>query len=204
MNTAALGKLIAARNREIMMEVALSFVLGVVFVIVTAGFLFWITWLISYRWGGWGATPVGAGLIAVGVYLLVATLAAWRGVNPFGAIEYDENYAGSSNAGLSMMTGIPIFDRHGIAAAGAALIAGPANILDAIADIRRRLPHDRITVESAAHILEQSAREMRLDEGTDYRALWVLHRLALIKSRSIEGNVVVVATAKGFDVLNGR
>jgi hypothetical protein len=187
-----------------MMEAALSFVMGVVYTVITGGLLFWLTWIVCHRWLDWGAGPVSAGLIAVGVYLVVATFSAWRGVNPLAAIEYDEAYRGDSKAGLSMATGLPIVDRHGIAAAGAALIAGPANVLEAIGDVRRRLPTDRTTLDTASMILERARNELRLTDELNRRSLAVLHRLQLIKVRVVGNAMVIMPTMKGLDVVNAN
>lgn len=186
-----------------MTEATLSFVMGIVYTVLTCGLLFWLTWFFSHWWMSWrGNGPTNAGLIAVGVYLLVGTFSAWRNVDPFATIDFDPNYSGDRLGGLSMMTGLPIVDRHGIAAAGAALIAGPLNILEGIADIRRRLPTDHTTLDATATMLQQAVRNLKLTSELNGKAIMLLHRLALIKVRSEAGHPVIMLTLKGMDVVS--
>lgn len=199
-NSDRLRQLVAARNRELLFEALVGGLMGVVYVVLTCGLLFWIAWFTAgWRFGFSNAVWIGAGVAAL--FLVVSTIEAIRRVNPFAPLKADWNDETFSAEGLSMMTGAPIVDRRSIAGAAAALLAGPAGILEAIADFRRRLPMDERTIDSAWRMLQRSVKDLPVCDVDDGKAFDLLHRLALVKVRQINETTVLMATMRGLDLL---
>lgn len=197
-------RLVAERNQDLSLEAAVEVGLGLLFSAIVFGAVFWTTWLIFFFifFSTQRATVIGA--IVAGVFAAVSTISAWRRVNPFadvapltGAEELQEHVA----LGFGYVTGFPVVTRRSLAGAAAVLIGGPANLFEAWATWRHRLPAGDRLLHEAATIFQDADRGLDLRSVRDPGALNVLHRLGLIRTEVTGRNTVTIRlTQKGEDV----
>ncbi len=194
---------IEKRNRELAFEAAIEAALGVVFSLIVFGGVFGIAWLSwVYFFSGFEfarATQVALGVTAL--FAVVATVSAWRRVDPMSNLEPLSDFEESLMLmGPALPYGIGMQPRHAVAGFASLLIGGPANLFDAWVTWRHRLPSDAVVFEKAAGVLQQAEEEMEMARIEDHRATLVLYRLGLVKQ--IGGREKRLAlTEKGRDML---
>jgi hypothetical protein len=79
-----------ARNRELVLDACVTAALGVLFSLLTFGFVFWVAWLAGWMWGSrWrvGLVPWQLAAIVTGIFALASTVSAWRRVDPFAKLQ---------------------------------------------------------------------------------------------------------------------
>lgn len=192
-----------ARNRELAVEALIEAALGVLFTLLTFGFVFVLGlsagWLVGRRVG---LSAVGFAWIVTGVFFVTAVISAWRRVDPLAGVDpmtfEQEVLTALSQTSAQMLYFSP---RHASAGVAMVLLGGPSNLFSAIGTWRHRLNDDDAIVHVAAEVLRASAAELDLERVRTPHAALLLRRLALIKVTHREGRPVVVATEKGREIL---
>lgn len=195
---------VAARNRELAIEAVIEAALGVLFCALVFGGVYVIAWfalMFMISFDASRASQYALGLTAI--YATVATFSAWRRVDPLANVRRLSDVEESlMMMGPMLPYGIGMQPRHATAGAAVVLIGGPANLLEAWATWRHRLPSSGRVIESAAEVLQQAAHEVQVQQVADPLAAQVLHRLGLIKVTG-EREKRLGLTEKGRGVLAG-
>lgn len=195
-------RLVRARNAELAFEAMVEVGLGVLFILLVYGFIYFWMYLICgfftrafLRFTPWPA-------LATGAFLLVAFWSAWRKVDPLAGKEpLSVGELAALDAGIRLHS-VPAVSRLSLPAAGNLLIAGPRNVLDGFATWRHRIRAGRGVIDDAALVLQAAPNGVDVTYLPDARPAVLLHRLALIKTMRARGaEVRITTTAKGDDLL---
>ncbi len=199
----ALRAAILSHNRELYLTAMVKAGLGLILIAVIGFFSFLIFWFIV----SFGFRLSNSRMIALGIvtlYQVVAFVSAWRHVDPMAGVSLTGSEIATRNVVNSatyFATGIPVLRREGLAAAASALIGGPANVLEAVADWRGRLPCGDEFIAEAAKVMADAPTKPTA-ESVNPRAAAVLYRLGLIKAERGEGGQMQIATTqKGLELL---
>lgn len=192
--------IVRSRNREIMLEVWVGAVMGIVFTAVTIAGVFWIFYV--FGWFGISRalrmSPAGFAAAAAGLFLVVSTWSAWRRVDPLQSLE-------PMTAGQEFLTMLSLGSshlmyfspRHASAGFAQLLIGGPASLFESLGRYRDRLRATDDTLHGAAVLIERVGTGLPLEEVSDRHALILLRRIGLVK---LDGTDLVL-TRRGFEVL---
>lgn len=204
-NTAKLRTLIATENRKIAGEALLTAALGLGISLVVYGGVFWLSWIAFFFWlrGLRIGSETTSALLVTAVFALGGIVAAWRRHDPMDSVRGMDPDMHDLQMGLGYALGVPVVNRQSIAGFASLLIGGPANVLEAFALWRKRLPADAMTAADAVQLLEQSRHNLTLNATHDRKQIVLLHRLGLVKTAAQSGRITLALTMKGAEFLNG-
>jgi hypothetical protein len=203
--TERLAKMVQARNRELVGDALLKAGLGIVFSLLTFGFVFWTAWIVSFCYVSWlGMSAWQLAAIVTGVFFIVACWSAWRRVNPLAGLAplTDSQRFLTELSHLSGGEFVYFSPRHASAGFALILIGGPANLVEAFGIWMHRLRADAEALDQAARLLPEcrdgcsSHLALRFGAGAI-----LLHRLALIKMVPRDESAMFTLTDKGHSIL---
>jgi uncharacterized membrane protein YhdT len=185
---ARLTNLIHAHNRDVALDVAIKAGLGVLFTLVTFTFVWWMSWYLAFRLAGLlGLEPWVWACIITAIIFISSVWTAWQRVDPFEEMSLANAHERLRVAGLSLI-----------------LMAGPANLFDAIAACRHLIRADDSLIDEAADLLASCDPALDKRRVRDLAAAFLLKELALIKVRPGGEETVLMLTEKGAKVLGGK
>ena len=192
---------IRARNHELVVEILIEAVLGILFTVLTSVAVFGIAWFVGKSIGGFRFSAATVALGVTAVYLLVSTISAWRNVDPFAGLVPMSDADRLAFAVSGMVSGYVHFNRHSVAGLAAVLMGGPLNLVGALRNWLHRLPTDPELIAQAAGILAACRPEVDLKKTRSSAAAAVLlRRLNLIVPRA--ESTVVTLTERGRDLIS--
>lgn len=201
----SLAAFVRDHNRRIIGEALLTLGIGVGSCLIIFGVIYWLAFLaftMCFRGFAWGGPSMMAGAIT-GVFLLASVWSAWRGVDPIAEadIVVDDSPGRELEDALAFSMGVPVLRRDGLAGIGSLLIGGPANVFDAFALWRTRLPCSAALVAEADALLRSCAAGVNPKQVRTPEAIALLYRLKLIKaSHRPGGELLLQQTQKGTEV----
>lgn len=191
------------RNGELFTDAAIKFGTGVVFTLLTFGFVFWVGWFLGFFFGyNLGLSAVTFGLIVTGILFVVAVWSAWRNVNPLADLQpLTDTQALLTMLSLASPNLLYFSPEHASAGFALVLIGGPANILSALGIWAHRLKADANILAAGAELLDDCADGCPPKEVTSLDAALLLRRLFLIKRTIADKGDVIVLTERGRAIL---
>ena len=200
-------RLVAAENRRIDGEAALTFVVGVVTVIVVFGVTLWLSWLAFtiFLRNLVIQDAFTSAVVVTGLFFLVSIWSAWRRHDPINHVEAMNEDLHDLSVGLGYAFGVPIVNRQSVAGLASLSIGGPANLMEACSLFRSRISADYASLAHAAEILHHSRNGLPASMVKDGKAVSMLARLKLIKSHNDPTRgLTILATHKGLEALDSR
>jgi hypothetical protein len=198
-----LKKAVRSVNSDHEARAAIQLVLGALFTFLLFGALLGVLWMFGpWRHVGWPALP--SSLALVGLLLAVAFWSAFRRIEPMRGVDpLTPTQELAIKASWVVPGAVVTSPRHATAGTASLLIAGPLNMVDAIASWRSRIKVDQALYYAAADLLGRAAEGVDLEFVDDPRPFVLLRRLRLIKvEERPEGLGRIVLTQKGRDALS--
>lgn len=197
---------VARVNQEIALDVGIRLVLGVIFSILTFGFLFWFGWVGGFVLGPQiGLSPFQLGAFGSSFFFLVALASAWFQVEPLAGLrrltDRELMLTLASQAAGDVLYFSP---RHASAGFAMVLIGGPANILEGVGLWATRIKTSPELLENAADLLASCEDKLPLRKLRRPQAAALLRRLQLIKMIPLETEQALTLTERGGKLLGGR
>jgi hypothetical protein len=190
---------IQARNQELIVEILIEAVLGILFTALTSIAVFGIAWFVGKSIGGFRFSAATVALGVTAIYLFVSTISAWRNVDPFAGLAPMSDADRLAFAVSGMVSGYVHFNRHSVAGLAAVLMGGPMNLAGALRNWMHRLPTDAEVIAQAAEILAACSPEVDLRKTrSSASAAVLLRRLNLIVPRA--DTTIVTLTERGREV----
>jgi hypothetical protein len=192
-------------NREVGSDAALKASLGIVFSLITYGFLFWFGWVVGFFMAGsLNLHPWQFAAIFAGIFLIVATWSAWVRVNPLAGLEpLSDQQRLLTLISLASPNIVYFSPRHATAGAAVVLLGGPAAVIEAIGIWAHRIRTKGALMEDAACLLGSCQTAFPVEQIRHPAAALVLRRLHLIKVVPHGNSAALALTDKGFAVLSG-
>jgi hypothetical protein len=207
-----LRELVRLHRKELAGDILFRVGLGLVFSLLTFGFIFWVAvvfgWFVAYQIGvsvwtfAWAVTAV---------FFVVAVFSAFARVNPLAGVgrlteKQRMHLLVAQSLQLGMMAtglgGFRAFDaRQASAGFATVLIGGPLNFVLALSAWSSRLRANAATIASAARLLDASRKNLPIEKVKDVDAAVLLRRLALIKFVPLELSHQVALTEKAEKLL---
>jgi hypothetical protein len=200
--TSRLQDLVRLHNRAIMLEVLAKTALGLVFTLLTFGFIFWVAWfagflLVSSLRHAWLFAAA-----VTGIFLVVAIVSAWRRVDPLTGLEpLTDQQLLLTVMGQASGQFVYFSPRHASAGAALVLIGGPSSFLQALGAWTHRLRADESLMREAGSLLEGCLENCPIENVRKPAAAMLLKRLALIKTVRRGKSAVLALTEKGLKLL---
>jgi len=199
-----LQEMVRDYNRQRAIDALGKSVLGIVFSLLTFGFLYCCAWF----FGSFFARSLGlhawqfAALLS-GLFFAVAIWSAWRHVEPFADLPPRmPDRQELMHALVGQAVGIGYFNpRHAVAGFAVLLIGGPANVLEGLGIWATRLRADQGRIEDAACLLAACAEDYSIEEVREPASGLLLKRLALVKVIRKGDSPGLALTEKGAGIL---
>jgi hypothetical protein len=203
--THRLREMVSGYNRDVRLEVLFKSLLGLGFSVLVFGFVFWLAWFTglfftaSLHLHAWQFA-----ILVAGLFLIVATWSAWKQVDPLAGLQPLTDQQRLLTLISQATPGVVYFSpRHATAGAAAVLLAGPANILEALGIWVWRLRLDPMLLEEAARLLNACNANYRIEEIREPEAALLLKRLALVKLVPLDDSSALTLTEKGEKIVKG-
>jgi hypothetical protein len=198
-----LTEVIRAHNREVRFEALLKASLGVIFSLVTFGFVFWVGWVAGFFFANYiGLDAAQFALFLTLMFLIVATWSAWRRVDPLAGLEpLSEQQLFLMVAAPAITGGVYFSPRHATAGAALVMIGGPAAVFQALGVWTHRIRADEELIQDATRLLAACKRNCPANQVRKLAAALLLRQLALIKTIPGDGSPALTVTAKGSALL---
>lgn len=199
-----LAEMVRSRNRELAGDALLKAAIGVVFSLLTFGFVFWFGWFFGIYFSRQLNLPAWQfGALFTGVFLVAATWSAWRRVDPLAGVapltdrEWFLMMLSQAAGGLGYFS-----PRHASAGFAVVLIGGPAGIIEAFGVWAHRIRADAGVIEDAARLLDRCEPQLPIAQVHNLAAAFLLYRLALVKLIGQEEERVLRLTEKGLTIVS--
>jgi hypothetical protein len=179
---------VRARNRQLAIEMSIELAMGILFTILSAGFLYGVVRFICFRFAGDGFPSSNVALGVMVAYTIGGFVAAWRQVDPFENLTPMSSSERDSIAASAIAPGYTHVNRRSVAGTGSFLMAGQVNLVSALATWRLRLSAKPELIDQAAEILAASSPDLdpkRCKRSPD--AVKLLRRMNLIAPRGETG-----------------
>lgn len=200
----ALTPLIKKENRKIIGEAALTFLVGIVTVLLVFGGVFWISYLFTWFLHPFGLHSPGVlSLIVTTIFLVISVYNAWRRHDPIEHVEAMDQTLQNLQLGAGYALGVPVLNRQSIAGFGSLFISGPANILGAWSLWRTTIRTNDDLTARAFGLLNRCKAGVPAERIPDPAPVALLLRLRLIKAVTRPGGNIIELqlTAKGSELL---
>jgi hypothetical protein len=198
-----LGEMTGHYNRRLAFGAVLKASLGLVFSLLTFGFVYWFGWFLGFLIARYLSLQAWQfGLLFTAVFLTAATWSAWRNVNPLSGLQplsQKERMVLLVSEAVDLGCFSP---RHASAGAAVVLIAGPASVLHAVGIWTYRIRYDGSLIEEAASLLFACEERCPAMQVRQPNAALLLRRLGLIKVVSDGELAALTVTDKGFKLLS--
>lgn len=182
-------------NRELVMEALVRIPLGAALSCFVFGLIFCV---------GWFFFSSQMGLIAAGIFLVVATWSAWVRVNPLEGLRPVSDSEMLAILVSHVALGTPLVSpRHTLAGAALFLIGGPASVLEGLRAWGWRISANDSLVEDAATFLADCRTDFPIENVREPAAPLMLKRLTLIKIIPNGDSSALALTEKGFRLVSG-
>ncbi len=200
---ACLGDMVRRCNRKLAFDAVLKASMGVLFSVLTFGFVYWAGWFFGFFFARYLSLHAWQfGVIFAGLLLVVATWSAWRRVDPMAGLQRLSDtqllLTLISQASPNILYFSP---RHATAGAALILIGGPANVVQAFGIWAHRIRVEGSLIADAARLLASCQTRLPVKQVREPAAALLLKRLALIKVIPSGDSVALALTDKGFAVL---
>jgi hypothetical protein len=198
----AVEDLVRRYNREVTLDACMKAGLGLLFSLLTFGFVFWGGWLAAFCFArSLGIAEWHIALLVTGLFFIVAAWSAWQRVDPLANVpRLTQQQWMLMIAGQAV--GVHYFSpRHALAGSAVVLLGGPANLFQALGIWQWRLNVDASLVEEASHLLVKCRESVSARHLRNPAAAMLLKRLRLIKLTQDAEGPAFTATDKGRKLL---
>ncbi|MEO1129478.1 MAG: hypothetical protein AAFX05_07190 [Planctomycetota bacterium] len=182
---------VAATNRGLVLRGVIAIVMG----LATCAVLVCVIMLVS-----WFVVGLNIALAIAGVFVLIGFWSAWRRVDPLASAG---PMSTQQMALTQWSTANPNFfyvsPKHAVAGSAAAIIDGPANVLEGVSLLRRRIRTGGGTIDGAARLLSVIGSGVPARTVPEAAAAALLCRIGFAKLRDQECEVWLTTTQKGRD-----
>jgi hypothetical protein len=188
----AIRDAIGETNGGLALRGVIAMLMGLVTCAILVGLIVLVSWIF---------VGLNIALAIAGVFVVIGFWSAWRRVDPLAS-------AGPMTTQQMALTqwsiGNPNFmyvsPKHAVASSAAAIIDGPANVLEGVSLLRRRIRTNGSTIDGAARLLNAIGSGVPARTVTEAAAAALLCRIGFAKLRDQEGEVWLTTTQKGRDV----
>jgi hypothetical protein len=195
-------KRIQSRNRDLLVDAAIEAAMGIFFTALTSGVVFCVAWWVVLRVERRGFPGAGVPLGVTAVFLVVATIAAWRRVNPFANLKPKTDVQHLLVASGHVIDGYVHINRHTVAGLSLILMGGPVNLLSAVETTLQRLPSDPELIDRAVDILGACRPDCEMKQtDSSIKALVLLRRLNLVSISRHNDALKIRPTESGQKVI---
>lgn len=201
----SLQDLVRRYNREVTLDACMKAGLGLLFCLLTFGFVFWGAWLAAFCFArSFYLAEWQIALLVAGLFFIVAAASAWQRVDPLANVpRLTEQQWMLMIAGQAL--GVHYFSpRHALAGFAVVLLGGPANLFQALGIWQWRLRVDASLIQDASRLLVKCREDVSAKQLRDLRAAMLLKRLQLIKLTQDAAGPAVTATDTGRRLLGAR
>lgn len=198
-----LNEAVRSRNRELFTDAVIKLGTGIVFSLLTFGFIFWVGWFLGIFFAyHLELSAVTFGLIVTAIFFVVALWSAWRNVNPLADLQpLTDRQMLMTMLSLASPNLLYFSPEHASAGFAMVLIGGPANILSAFGIWAHRLKADTNIIAEGAGMLDACADGCPPERVRSLDAAVLLRRLSLIKMAVGKTGDVIVLTERGRTIL---
>jgi hypothetical protein len=196
-----LQQMVRQRNRELATDAILKIVIGIVFCLLTFGFVFWVALFAGCGVSGFfGLDAWQLALIVTGVFFVAAVWSAWQRVNPLADLKPLTDRQMMLTL-VSQASGDILYfsPRHATAGMALVLIGGPAGLFEGLGIWAHRLRASPAIVEEASELLAACRENLSTKKIKSPAGAVLLKRLALIKI--VDDSSALMLTQKGMKLL---
>lgn len=178
------------RNAELTRDGVISIAIGATSTVVVALLILWLTYIFWPLLDSFDLTGLGRGEAALLVTALMLGSGIWNGWRRHSALEDLSSIDDGDFVALVLRSTSPRAEwgegRLALAGFADLVIGGPRQFFDGVADLRRRIPADPMSIGLAAALLAQAMSREQIDIATvpgnrpNRAALLALRRLSLV------------------------